>query len=362
MTRILFDNIVFSLQKAGGVSCVWKELIERVQQKTGFESYFLDYKSGLNNISRNELLIENQFIINSDKIPVFLERYMNPTIDTFKSDYIFHSSYYRTCSSKHAKNITTVHDFVYEKYRTGMPRLVHQLQKKKAVFNSDAVICVSNNTKIDLLTLYPQLEEKKVFVVHNGVSSLFRKIQREKVPESIQKLGNYVLYIGNRTDAHKNFNSLIYALEKREDINLVLIGGGILNDSESTHLNNRIKNRYFHLGHCSNEELNTLYNFAFALVYPSVYEGFGIPVLEAQRAGCPVIATNRSSISEIAGPEALLMEAGDPEEIRASIDLLQNATFRKNLMEAGLKNSNSFSWDKMASEVLNIYDLVLPLT
>lgn len=358
MTDIVFDNIIFSLQKAGGISGVWKELLEHTIHEERFHCQFLEFANARGNLFRKGLPIDDNDILNLRETDRTLERYRNPILSKTK-EFIFHSSYYRISTNKQARNVTTVHDFVYEFYRTGLPKFVHHQQKKRAIMASDAIICVSENTKRDLLAFFPQVPQERLFVIHNGVSESFHPMDFPSAPESLAAYGTFVLYVGLRADPHKNFQSLIRSLEKNQDLNLILIGGGTLTESEVRQFNQSIPGRYFQLNNVSNEELNILYNSAYALVYPSVYEGFGIPILEAQRAGCPVIATNRSSISEVAGDGAILTESGTEEEISHCLAMIEDAPFRKQLVEKGFVHSEQFSWSRMAKETQQVYDTLL---
>ena len=356
--KIIYDNIVFSLQKAGGVSGVWKELIIRAKAIDTMNCQFLEYENLKENLYRKEINIANNSILTKSNKGLFIKKYLNPKI-TSDSDFIFHSSYYRVCKNKKAKNITTVHDFVYEYYRKGLPKLIHHHQKKHAILASEAIICVSNNTKQDLLNFCPTIKEDQVFVVYNGVSEAYKKIYLNEKPNFIKLLGTYILYVGNRAQPHKNFTPLIYALKQHPEINLVMVGGGMLSKSEVHLFDNILRNRYFHFSDADNEKLNLLYNYAFALVYPSLYEGFGIPIIEAQRAGCPVIAKRGSSITEVAGNSTLLMEYGNSDELNQEINKLKLPNIREDLISKGLINSTRFSWDKMATEVFQVYNSVM---
>lgn len=109
------------------------------------------------------------------------------------------------------------------------------------------------------------------------------------------------------------------------------------------------------MGRISNAVLNRLYNNAFALLYPSLYEGFGIPILEAQKAGCPVIAYASSSIPEIMGDSPLLMHFANKETIYQCLNSLEDKNFRAMVIKQGLENVKRFSWHKMYQEVLSIY-------
>lgn len=353
MNNIIFDNIVFNLQRTGGVSGVWKELISRIIINDEFDCKFLEYSDSCNNLYRNEMTIIKDDILLKDNKWVKFDRFVNPRL-SLSSNFIFHSSYYRTCSSKNAINVTTVHDFIYEYFRHGLAKYIHHQQKKNAILASEAIICVSENTKQDLLNFFPKVIESKVFVVHNGVSDKFKLLSKDHDGKSFE-YGNYIIYIGNRSQPHKNFLPIIAALEKIKEINLVMIGGGNLTSKEIVMFESSLKNRYYHLSGVSNERLNVLYNYALALVYPSHYEGFGMPIIEAQKAGCPVIAKRGSSITEVAASSAILMEYGDTEEIRYALELLLTLEYRTDIINKGLTNSNRFSWDIMANSVFQIY-------
>ncbi len=358
MYKVIYDNIAFSLQKSGGVSGVWLELISRINKRQEFDCSFLEYTNAQENINRKDFSIPNFSILKIRKFPLALERFLNPRIES-TDNFIFHSSYYRTCSCPKAKNVTTVHDFIHERFRSGIPLFINHLQKKKALLKSDAIICVSQSTKKDLINYIPAIKKEKIFVVYNGVdNTVFKKLEAIEKPDHISALGNYVIYVGKRDQAYKNFKSLVYALKKHPDLNLALIGGGAPSYREMQNIKKELDDRVHWLGHIDNRELNILYNFSFALVYPSLYEGFGMPVIEAQSAGCPVIATNCSSIPEIALDSVVLTDYGSEMELSHSLYLLKDSLVRTAYIEKGLNNATRFSWDKMAAEVADIYKAI----
>jgi mannosyltransferase len=120
-------------------------------------------------------------------------------------------------------------------------------------------------------------------------------------------------------------------------------------------LNNRLLDRYIYIKNVSNSTLNIFYNFAHCLLYPSSYEGFGIPVIEAMKVGCPVIAMKSSSIPEISANAALLLDSLSVEKAKLFVAQLEDSAFRKNIVEKGIENSHRFSWDKCYSEVKTLY-------
>lgn len=353
--KVVFDNIAFSLQNSGGVTGVWKELISRFLKYKDFSCTFVEYKNAQKNINRREVIIPSNLLLQVKKSPILFERYLNPRLQNNQSKFIFHSSYYRTSRNKNAINITTVHDFIHEKFRSGIPMYINHIQKKYALMNSDAIICVSESTKNDLKFYFPNIDQDKIHVIYNGVDSdVFKKLSIDK-PHTIYNLGNYILYVGNRKQKYKNFESLVGALQFHTELNLVLVGGGPPSKNELQILNNKLSKRIIYLENVDNQKLNILYNFAFALVYPSVYEGFGMPIIEAQSAGCPVIATKCPSVTEITNQSAILTNTGSIVELTESIELLKNNDQREAYIKKGLINSKSFSWNIMAEKVSGIY-------
>jgi glycosyltransferase involved in cell wall biosynthesis len=353
--KIVFDNIVFSLQKSGGISVVWYQLLKRITKSNDFETSFIEYHGASENIFRKKL--EINFIENSS-LPISIARYLNPRFSSINEPFIFHSSYYRTCSNKHAINVTTVHDFIYEKQRTGLKKQLHSFQKRKAIENSDYIICVSQNTKNDLLQLFPNVNTERVYVVHNGCSDNYHPDSAHSGVYSRFKKSEYLIYVGVR-DEYKRFD---LALETALGLNLglVIVGGGMLTDEEEKMVRNILpENQYQVFQNISDNDLNCLYSNALCLIYPSIYEGFGIPIIEAQKAGCPVVAFNGGAMKEIIGITPLLFNKFNALEISNLIKThLFDLDKRDKIVEQGLVNSSKYTWDKTFKETINIYNTI----
>lgn len=353
---LVIDNIVFALQNAGGISMVWYELLKRLLTDPEIDLYVIDLPN--QNMFRRNLSIPAE-IISENRLsgyPLTIQRYLNPKPD---GKGIFHSSYYRTSSSKNAVNLTTVHDFTYEYFRTGIPRIIHQFQKGQAIKNSKKIICVSQNTKADLMKFFPSISPENIRVIYNGVDLVYRPLGKDET--QLQRIcpfssKEYVLYVGDRRSSYKNFNLAVNAC-KLTNRPLVIVGGGPLSEKENQVLFNTIgKNKFKILLGINNEQLNLIYNHAFCLMYPSLYEGFGIPILEAQRAGCPVISTNKSSIPEVAGQGAILLEDVTEFQIADAVKLLENnSIFTDDLIQKGHQNAGQFSWDKCYQQTKQLY-------
>lgn len=359
--KVILDNIIFSLQRSGGISTVWYELIKNIQIDNRFDVFFLEYKGADKNILRKNLNLPSDKILNA-KVgnSVFVERYKSLQLD-ITEPFIFVSSYYRICSNKNALNVSIVHDFIYEYYRKGIPKIVHSLQKKFALNKSDLIICISENTKKDLLKFYPKIHSKDIRVIYNGVSNIYKKLQIDKGYEVLDpnleflNTKNNILFVGSRA-SYKNFDKVVNVIASLDNTYHLLIVGEPLSEVEKSDIDSKLStNRYTVLSRVSNEDLNYIYNLSYALLYPSAYEGFGIPLLEAMKCGLPIIAYNNSSIPEVVGDAGILVDHLDSQTIIESLTRLEDIDFRKKLIEKGYKQNSKFSWDKTIASYLESF-------
>lgn len=353
--RLIYENIIYSLQKAGGVSLYWTQLIDRVSKKSNV--VFYEHKN--ENIFRKKINIST---IEETSLSFRLYRYL-PFIKKLASKSIFHSSYYRTSLQKDIVKIVTVYDFTYERYKSGLARLIHTLQKKFAIKNADGVICISESTKNDLFKFLPKTTQSKVKTIYISAGEEFYPIKDLKNIIENSKFRNLankkiILYVGDRASAYKNFSLAVDTLSRLPNYILVSIGAGEITNDEQALINKKLSGNFLHYTGIGSDDLNLLYNLSFCLIYPSSYEGFGIPILEAMRAGCPVISTNFSSIPEVAGNAAILVNTINTENFIKSIKLLENLDFRSKLIEAGFIQAKRFSWNKCAEETIDFYKQV----
>jgi mannosyltransferase len=215
---------------------------------------------------------------------------------------------------------------------------------------ADALISISESTRSDLLRIYPRISASKVHVVPLAAGSQFFPLGVEA--DSADR--PYALFVGARA-GYKNFEAAARGVSMMSDMDLVCVGGGAFTDTERALLSGLLPGRHKHSGYVGGLELNRLYNSAHCLVYPSLYEGFGIPILEAMAAGCPVITTRRSSMAEIALENAVMLDDPSPEAIAAGLLLLLDSQVRANYSALGKKNAQRFSWAKVAAQTLQVY-------
>lgn len=338
---IVLDNIIFSLQRAGGISVVWAHLIEGVLRSKQ-DVVFIEYPGAERNISRQCLDIPKGLIWKPSHLPMCFEQ-LRPLSINMGTKFVFHSSYYRYCTT--GINVCTVHDFTYRKFGKSIKQRVRQRANERAIMHSDAIVCVSDYTASQLARYMPDIKGD-VTVIHNSVDSEFHPLPSRTVNRD-------VLFVGSRA-SYKNFDLVAKTLAGTM-YNLIICGAP-LTRGERMLLRNT---RYQHIEYPEDAQLNELYNNAYALVYPSSSEGFGLPIIEAQSAGCPVVGIRSTSIPEIMGDGGLLIDGPDPEQLRLNLDLLSDKKTRRDVIAAGLRNASSPRFTDMPQKYLDLYATLL---
>ena len=351
--KIIYDNIIYSLQVAGGISNYWSEMTKRSKIE---KSKFYELKN--ENIFRKNTNIPT---IRESILPASILRFL-PFSQKLTPKSIFHSSYYRTSIQENVVKIVTVHDFIHDRQEKNLNlfKLIYILFRNLSIKKADGIICVSNNTRKDLNYFLPKIKKEKITTIYNGVGKdFFRKqnikktIKNKKIKKFINK--KILLFIGDRKSKYKNFELAIEVTKDLKEYVLLCIGGGKLSYIEKKIINHNLKYRFYHLEQVRNDELNSIYNLSFCLLYPSTYEGFGIPIIEAMSAGCPVISTNTSAISEIAKNNAILIKNINKLSFVKAVKSLEKKKFRYNLIKKGLNHSKKFNWDTCYRKTLQFY-------
>jgi len=263
---------------------------------------------------------------------------------------VFHSSDWSQPKSK-AFKVTTIHDLA----PIFMPQItpkeivkVHKMRLKRVFDEVDRIIVPSNFTKNELLRL--DFSDKKIRVIYEAPGEVFKPKSAKKVQTLKNKYhinGSYVLAVG--VGERKNTQGIIrgYELSKAgKDITLIVVGNNT-NPSE-------VRRGVRFVGMLEDEELATLYSGAKALIYPSFYEGFGLPILQAFSCKCPVVTSNLSSMPEIAGDAAISVDPKDPGSIADGIKKALSAP--KTYISKGINRIKDFSWKKAAQETLAVYE------
>lgn len=363
--KVLFDHQCFVQQQYGGVSRYHYQLIKELNK-------LKDVKSILS------LKYSNNFYINEDKsfeVKKFFPNhkfYFKRTILDYinrlstipnlkKGDYdIFHPTYFGTYFLKHLNAkpfIVTVYDSIHEKY----PEIINSIDrtleyKKEIISKANLILAISNSAKNDLINIY-KIPAEKIKVVYLA-ASINKNFALSKEQLSLPE--KYILFVGNR-DFYKNFKNFIQAiaplLKEQKDLFLISAGGGGFSNDEIKYFRSmQIENKVIYKN-ADDASLATLYSNALAFIFPSLYEGFGIPALEAMNCDCPVIMSNTSSLPEVGGDAAIYFEPNDIEDIKNKIaKVIFDKELRKELIEKGKIQRSKFSFEKTAKETLEVYE------
>lgn len=357
--HLCMDNIIFSLQRAGGISVYWSELWRRLL-RDNLHASGIEASDAESNLFRQALRIPARQLI-QDARPIRFGRYLSAHPPTGRHT-LLHSSYYRPPARRGIASVQTVYDFTYERYRSGPARWVHSTQKRRALRAAQGIICISASTQRDLLELFPEIPAARTRVIHLGYSDVFQPLDANDARRLIQPhLGSdtvFSVYVGDRS-AYKNFPVAVNSISQLRGHHLVIVGGGPLKENDRTHLQARLPDRWTHVDKAPGPVLNAFYNQAHALVYPSSYEGFGIPVLEAMAAGCPVVAVATSSIPEAAGDAGLLVPSPDADLLAEQLRRLADPALRYTVIEAGNRQTQRFSWEDCYEQTLDFYNDIM---
>ena len=362
--RVLYDNEIFLIQKYGGATRYFYELIKRMPDlKTEVLLYMGKFinEYGLEEYSKRFSVFSGKKIKHIPRTKLISIKIQKPLFERFaaKQEFdILHQTYYADISvNKKFKRIITIHDFTHEKLSGNFSSLDKTADLKKlAVEKSDGIICVSESTKIDLLERY-DTKGKKIKVIYHG-NSLKYYVKEEPVIKY-----KYLLYVGDRR-SYKNFGIMIKLFEMnktlRDEYKLVCCGGGKFTKDELEQMSKSGVVNNFEQIEARDRKIANLYYYATAFVYPSKYEGFGIPMIEAMYNGCPIVASDVSSLPEVGGESALYFNPDSAEELNERINIILNDKETVNKLKAsGKEREKEFSWDKCASETHKFYEEVM---
>ncbi len=369
--KIFLDPQIFYAQKFGGISRIFAEFWSRCRQRDDIEIICpLFYSENLHlreyNLQpqRFSFLFDKQYPgriyvnailkrINRQKTYAYLRK---NKFDVFIATY--YNPYF--LNKLHNKPfVLTVFDMIHEIFPAYFPGEDDFKKNKKLLAEeSNRIVAISASTKKDILDLYPAIPVKKIKVIH--LSQSINTQVAVSLPWLPEK---YVLFIGKR-ELYKQFDSLVKAMlpifEIDPAIKIVCAGGGAFTNIENENLSTlNLSGKVIQYNFYDNE-LNSIYKNAAVFVFPSEYEGFGIPALEAMVCGCPVILSRTGSLPEIAGDAALYFEPNNVKELSAAIlQILQDEALKLALIKKGYEQVKKFSWDKMTNEYLETVKEIL---
>ncbi|MDA3895650.1 MAG: glycosyltransferase family 1 protein [Desulfobacteraceae bacterium] len=264
------------------------------------------------------------------------------------------------------KRLVTIHDLVHLKHPETMLKknlILERILMNRSLATADAIISISHATAADILKYYPDVSRENIYTVYPGVPKLKRKKASCAIVEQLPH--NYFLFVGTM-EPRKNLHNLLRAFERLNpenyDVHLVIAGGRGWKDKELKIFfdNYKFASRIVFTGYVPREIMISLYKKAACLIFPSLYEGFGFPIIEAMSCGIPVITSDRSSMKEIASDAALLVNPYDIASIEGAMKLiLTDKDLKKKLIEKAALRLKIFSWDRCARESMAIFDKVM---
>ncbi len=358
--KVLFDYQIFSLQKYGGISRYFANLHYGINNSAGASSEIGVLFTNNAYIKSQNLFttLLNQNIKNKSKRYKYNKWYCRYLVNQNKFD-VLHPTFYNPYFLRYLKKpfVLTVHDMINERFPqfyTSDPAAEH---KKELIKRADHIIAISEYTKKDMLEFY-NINENKISVIHHGYQ--MRAKDDRVVTDSKQAIlhERYLLYVGDRY-AYKNFLFFVDSITpliKHYAIKLVCAGGKIFNDEElNTFKKLKITDDVIRVD-ADDEQLTRLYKNALAFVYPSLYEGFGLPVLEAFNNNCPVILSDATSLPEVAGEAAEYFNPCNKESISSAVENMINNTKKQNeLKAAGTERLKLFRFEDCLKKTLQIY-------
>lgn len=364
--KIIYDEQIFSNQKYGGISRYFCNLIENSKINSSLSAKIAtvfsknEYLNSLYSrkiVGQSIIKYEGSYFVNHS-----INRLYSILILLFYNYDLFIPTYYNPYFIKYLKKdkpfVLTVHDMIDEfypqmnKYNNRIVRY-----KKICIENATKIIAISENTKNDIIKFYPNSSDKIIVIMHGYQQN---KNIEVKFDENFTE--KYVLFVGNR-DSYKNFSFMIENLAAiliEFKINLYCIGGGGWKIDEINMFDNlNITNNCFQIN-ADEASVNMYYKKALFFIYPSEYEGFGLPILEAFANDCPVLLSNASCFPEIAGDSALYFELNNSEDFKNKvIELIRNKDKREHLISLGKKKLIEYSIEKCCLETFLVYQSVV---
>lgn len=380
--NILYDYQAFEMQDFGGVSKSFCELISNlpstcsykigIKESNNIHLHQSQLSSDLiyNNLDINNFISKNYFR-GKYRLYEFCNRYLTfiPTTHNNNKNYsikllkeqqydIFHPTFFDDYFLSYLGNkpfVLTIHDMIPEIFPEYYQKDQQALLKEKLAHKANAIIAVSNQTKEDIIR-FLNIPEKKITVIHHGWPQI--NTIKESIPRIINE--QYFLYVGTR-NTYKNFPLLIKefskVIEYKPTIKLVCTGPDFSKDELYLFKQYNITNNVIKLK-ATDKDLSILYSQAIAFIFPSLYEGFGMPILEAYAYHCPVILNNSSCFPEIAGDAAIYFSMqGDNSNLSQKMIQIINYTpeERKRLIEKGTKQLSFYSWKESAEKLFKVY-------
>jgi glycosyltransferase involved in cell wall biosynthesis len=370
--KVLFDSQPL-LGNRTGIGRYVEQLTESMKEKAKVDFWFNQIRTK----NLNTITIPTSNVKNSRYPYKVLRRLGKPNIlhdlpiDIIGEYDIFHGGNFTTFNTRKAKNIITIHDLAflrdpnitdditYKHHTTWLPYSINK---------ADHIIAISNQTKADIMKYY-KVPDEKITVTYLSADSSLQRASMEEIEATKARYNlpnQYFLYVGT-LEPRKNIPYMLEAFSKAKEKyqiphKLVIVGkkGWKYESIFQTIERNKLENDIIFTGYINDEDLPAIYSGASIFLFPSLYEGFGLPVLEAMKCGVPVITTNVSSLPEVAGDAGILIPLDDVGYFANQIfELINDDDKWKHYSQLSLTRAGQFSWDRTAQETIDVYKKVL---
>ena len=351
--RLVADGVFFQLNSTG-IARVWETVLRILAGRPGMDIFLLDRGGApeIEGVTKVAFPSYKAADVAADSVLI------QKICDHLQAD-AFTSTYYTTPLS--TPMVLMVYDMIPELFDFDMS---HRgwMEKETAIAYAQRYLCISHSTKKDLLKFYPEIPGNFARVTHCGIDSeAFTKRSAEEVAAFRAKHGltrPYFLFVGSRVQhkSYKNSDLFFTALKdmKQTDFDIFCVGGE--KEIEPKVLDSLPSGVRVQRVSLTDYELSLAYGGATALVYPSLYEGFGMPVIEAMASGCPVITTHRGSLVEAAGDAALLVEGTSVPEMTEALTRIQDPALQADLRARGFAHVKQFRWEPMAERLAELLE------
>ena len=356
--RLAFDEQIFAAQQYGGISRLFAELSKQFLREGSLEVELLPLDAPV----VNRYLLDDPYLRDQLKVSdagstmAALARYFVRMRPRTSVD-VIHNTFYLPhglAGYPKARRVVTVHDMIPELLPKSRRRLDFITLKKRYVMSADHVICVSEATRNDMLRVYGDIKAP-ISVVHHGVDPIFRPGD-PRVPGLPDR---YLLFVGNRgqyKDANVLLNAFANLRDKAEKVALVFTGGGPFTRAERMqHQKLGITDRVMQIS-LKDTAMSGAYGNALMCIFPSRFEGFGLPALEAMACGTPAVLAHGSSLPEVGGDAAKYFTPGDAQDLTGAIEgMLSDEQERNRMRIAGISRAQGFTWGTAAAKTAGIY-------
>lgn len=369
--KVFIDGLIFGRQQRGGISRMWAECLDRLPGLGVDIQLLIPWRS--DNDSLRRLLVERGKFARIQRDFFFWPRRIFERTEIRsrilerlylgKGVQIFHSTYYSTVNRAGVCKVVTVPDVILELFADEFPNKWTRMGveiKRKALANADAIVTISEVSKQDIMKIYPFIPETRIKVIPLGVTQTLpgseadfsQLATRYRLPV---ESGSYYLFVGLR-GGYKNFDLLarLAILPDAKEALFVCVGGEDSGAERRSLESCGVGNRFAFIRDIDDGELRSLYRHARALIFPSLYEGFGLPLLEAMANDCPVLCSDIAVFREVAADAAVYFDPCDPHSLAAAMTTL-DCSENQELLCRGRRNCGRFSWDESARAIAELY-------